>query len=267
MKPFLRNLLCCLGIVVLAGCQHGSHVAPPVTLRVMTYNIHHGRGMDDRVDLERIAKLIREQNVDLVALQEVDKGTQRTSGIDIAARLAELTQMHFVFEKNIDFQGGEYGNAILSRRPILSSTNRHYQMLRPGEQRGLLSAKIEFGGRPITFAATHLDFRPDPAERINNMDEIDAFVAASGNHPIIVAGDFNDTPGGAVHLRMKKNFTDAWEQAGTGDGFTYSSVEPDKRIDYLYLFPKTAWQVKTVDVLSSDASDHLPLVIEATLSN
>lgn len=267
MKSLVRNLICGLSVVALAGCQHNSRVAPPIALRVMTYNIHHGRGMDDRVDLERIAKLIREQNVDLVALQEVDKGTQRTGGIDIAGRLAGLTGMHFVFEKNIDFQGGEYGNAILSKLPILNSTNRHYQMLRPGEQRGLLSAKVEIGGRTITFAATHLDYRPDPAERIYNLGEIEEFVAASGNNPILIAGDFNDTPGGTVHLRMKETFSDAWEGAGTGNGFTYSSEAPVKRIDYVYLFPKTAWRVKSADVLSSDASDHLPMVIEATLSN
>jgi endonuclease/exonuclease/phosphatase family metal-dependent hydrolase len=267
MKLFLRQLICCLGVIVAAGCQHGSQVAPPVAVRVMTYNIHHGRGMDGRVDLDRIAKLIRDQNVDLVAIQEVDKGTERTGGIDIAAELAGLTKMYFVFEKNIDFQGGEYGNAILSRHPILGSTNLHYQMLRPGEQRGLLSAEIEIGGRTITFAATHLDYRPDPAERINNMGEIDTFVSRSGENPLIIAGDFNDQPNGAVYSRMTATFIDAWAEGGTGDGFTYSSEVPAKRIDYIYLFPKTTWSVKSADVLSSDASDHLPLVIEATLSN
>jgi endonuclease/exonuclease/phosphatase family metal-dependent hydrolase len=267
MKLFLRNLTGCLGLLLLVGCQHSPHDATPLTIRVMTYNIHHGRGMDGEVDLGRIAKLIREQEVDLVALQEVDKGTQRTDGIDIAAELARLTGMHFVFAKNIDFQGGEYGNAILSRQPILSSTNRHYKMLRPGEQRGLLSATIGFGGRVITFASTHLDFRPDPAERISNMGEIEEFVSAAGKNPVVIAGDFNDVPGGTVHRRMKETFTDVWEAGGTGDGFTYSSEEPDKRIDYIYLFPKTSWRVKSANVPTSTASDHLPLVAEATLSN
>jgi len=267
MKLFFQSFISCLSAVILTGCQHGSHVAPPVEIRVMTYNIHHGRGLDGKVDLNRIAKLIRDQDVDLVALQEVDRGTQRTEGIDIAAQLAELTRMHFVFEKNIDFQGGEYGNAILSRHPILSSTNRHYQMLRPGEQRGMLSAKINMDGRPLTFVATHLDFRPDPSERISNLGEIEKFVTDSGGDTIIVAGDFNDQPGGTVHARMKNTFTDSWEQAGIGDGFTYSSEEPTKRIDYIYLYPKTSWTVHRANVPPSDASDHLPLVVEAAFSN
>lgn len=232
----------------------------------MTYNIHHGRGLDGEVDLERIAKLIREQDVDLVALQEVDKGTERTERIDIAARLAELTEMHFVFEKNIDFQGGEYGNAILSRRPIIDSINLHYKMLRPGEQRGLLSAVIGFGDQTITFISTHLDYRPDPSERISNMGEIENFVSVSAGNPIIIAGDFNDPPGGTVHLRMKKMFIDSWEVAGQGDGFSFSSEEPKSRIDYIYLSPKTSWNVSDAKVIPSESSDHLPLVIEATLS-
>jgi len=231
----------------------------------MTYNIHHGRGLDGRVDLERIAQVIREQNVDLVALQEVDKGTRRTDEIDIAAELAGLTGMQFAFEKNIDFQGGEYGNAILSRHPILSSTNHHYRMLHADEQRGMLSATVDLDGRTLTFVSTHLDFRPDPAERISNTSEIERFVSSSQDHPIIMAGDFNDTPGGPVHLRMKAHFTDAWEASGTGDGFTYSSHDPNKRIDYIYLRPKSSWHVNSAGVGSSEASDHLALVVEATL--
>jgi endonuclease/exonuclease/phosphatase family metal-dependent hydrolase len=233
----------------------------------MTYNIHHGRGVDGRVDLERIARLIRGQNVDLVALQEVDKGTQRTQGVDIAAQLAALTGMDFVFEKNIDFQGGEYGNAILSRYPILNSTNHHYKMLHPDEQRGMISATVGVHGQSLTLVSTHLDFRPDPAERISNIIEIERFVTSSPHHAVILAGDFNDTPGGTVHRRMKASFTDSWEAAGEGEGFTYASDAPNKRIDYIYLFPKPSWHVKSAKVVSHEASDHLPLIVEAMLTN
>jgi endonuclease/exonuclease/phosphatase family metal-dependent hydrolase len=231
----------------------------------MTYNIHHGRGLDGRVDLERIAHVIREHNVDLVALQEVDKGTRRTDGMDIAARLAALTAMEFVFEKNIDFQGGEYGNAILSRHPVLASSNQHFKMLHPGEQRGMLSATVDFHGHTVTLVSTHLDFRPDPVERISNISEIERFVWRRRDHPVVMAGDFNDTPGGTVHLQMRASFTDAWEAAGVGDGFTYVSDAPSKRIDYIYLFPKSSWHVNSTQVGSCDGSDHLPLVVEAML--
>lgn len=78
-------------------------------LRVLTYNIHHGRGTDDLVDIPRIAAVIKALQPDLVALQEVDQRTRRTGGVDQTARLAELTQLHGQFMRQIDFEGGRYG--------------------------------------------------------------------------------------------------------------------------------------------------------------
>ncbi|MBT8045323.1 MAG: hypothetical protein KJO79_10270, partial [Verrucomicrobiae bacterium] len=83
-------------------------------LRVLSYNIHHGVGLDGKLDLGRIAKVIRKQNPDLVALQEVDKLVTRSDKTDQAVVLAKYLGLHVVFGKSIDFQGGVYGNAILS---------------------------------------------------------------------------------------------------------------------------------------------------------
>lgn len=91
-------------------------------LRVLSYNIHHGRGIDDQVDLERLAKVINDCQPDLVALQEVDNGTQRTNGVDQTAELARLTGLHAQFARQIDFEGGQYGQALLSLAAI-GSTN------------------------------------------------------------------------------------------------------------------------------------------------
>ena len=78
-------------------------------LTVMSYNIHHGRGLDDVVDLERIAEVIVESGAEIVALQEVDVGVERSGKVDIAAELARLTGLeHYVFGKNLDLEGGHY---------------------------------------------------------------------------------------------------------------------------------------------------------------
>src|SRR5678810_85346 len=98
------------------------------TFRVMTYNIHHGEGLDGKVDLLRIAELIKREGADIVALQEVDKGTQRTARRDFPEELAALTGMTAVFSNNFAFEGGEYGNAVLTRFPIKRWTNLHYHM-------------------------------------------------------------------------------------------------------------------------------------------
>jgi len=79
---------------------------------VLTYNIHHGEGVDGKLDLVRIAKVIQEVEPDIVALQEVDQNAGRSGQVDQAAELGRLTKMRSVFGGNIALQGGEYGNAF-----------------------------------------------------------------------------------------------------------------------------------------------------------
>jgi endonuclease/exonuclease/phosphatase family metal-dependent hydrolase len=233
------------------------------TVRVMTYNIHHGLGMDGKIDIERIAALIKAQKVDLVALQEVDRGTARTKGRDLPAELAKLTGMHVCFEKNINYQGGEYGNAILSRFPILEKTNVHYRMLKPHEQRGLLQCVLDVRGRNLLFMSTHLDYHNDDAERALDVKTIKAAVDANANMAVIVGGDFNEGPGSRTHNRLSEFLADTWKVVGEGAGNTFSSSGPLSRIDYIWysqpLRPLNATAPKT------NASDHLPVVAEFAL--
>lgn len=233
------------------------------TFRVMTYNIHHGLGTDGKIDLERIAALIKTQKVDIVAVQEVDRGTLRTGRKDLPAELAKLTEMHVCFEKNINHQGGEYGNAILSRFPILEKTNVHYQMLRPHEQRGLLQCVLDVHGRKVLFMSTHLDYHNDDAERALDVKTIKAAVDANTNTAVIVGGDFNEGPGSRTYNRLSEFLTDTWKAVGKGAGNTFSSSGPLSRIDFIWhskpLRPLNASVPKT------NASDHLPVVAEFAL--
>lgn len=229
-------------------------------LRVMTWNIHHGAGVDGRLDLERIAGLIRQAGVDLVALQEVDRGVQRTDRRDLPAELASLTGLACVFSNNFHYQGGEYGNALLSRLPISEWTNAHYRMLRDGEQRGLLQAVVTCRGRPLRFFSTHLDYRPDGEERLAHVAAIRAAVEAQPETPAIVAGDFNETPDGGVHRAMTEFLIDAWAEAGVGPGATYPSAKPVRRIDYVFVTPGWA-VVESANVPETRGSDHAPLVV------
>ena len=232
----------------------------PTRFRVMSYNIHHGVGPDERLDLERIAALIKTQRVDIVALQEVDRGVARSGKRDLIAELAKLTGMKFYFEKNIDYQGGQYGNAVLSRFPILSGTNTHYQMLREREQRGLLHVVVDVGGRKLLFMNTHLDYRRDDAERLMNIKQMKETIGKYPGLPVIFCGDFNDVPGSRTYERLSEFMTDTWKKAGKGNGFTFSSGLPGKRIDYIWC--SGAVTPASAAVPESNASDHLPVVVE-----
>jgi len=114
----------------------------------------------------------------------------------------------------------------------------------------------------LVFMATHIDYRPDNAERLMNVGEIGEARTRFGNRTVILCGDFNDTPDGLVHSRLKELFDDAWERAGTGSGFTFSADKPRKRIDYIWTSKNASIIPLRLWVPVSDASDHLPLVGE-----
>lgn len=258
-KPVFVLVAFCAG---LCGCAVSSKPDQPVILRVMTYNIHHGEGLDGRVDTARIAELIKQERADIVALQEVDKGVRRTALRDLTAELAAATGMTGIFSNNFHYQGGEYGNAVLTRFPVKSWTNHHYQMLRPNEQRGILELVLDARGREVVFMNTHIDSRPDDAERWLNVWEMEALTKKCGARPVILCGDFNNQPQGRVYERLVKTFSDTWAKVGAGEGFTFPANKPDCRIDYIWftrpdvLTPRKAWLPK------SEASDHLPFVAE-----
>jgi endonuclease/exonuclease/phosphatase family metal-dependent hydrolase len=264
--PQLRSLaqavFCAFVGLWFSGCQSAPSQNSQASFRVMTYNIHHAEGLDRKVDVQRIAELIQRERADIVALQEVDKGVQRTAKRDLPAELATLTGMTCVFSNNFHFQGGEYGNAVLTRFPVKQWTNTHYKMLRPGEQRGLLQLTLDVRGRELVFMDTHIDFRGDDSERLLNAAEIKDLVQHYRGRPIILCGDFNDTPASRTHARIAEDFVDAWAAVEAGSGFTIPAAKPAKRIDYIWigkggpLIPLKAW------VPESAASDHLPVVAE-----
>ena len=228
----------------------------------MTFNIHHGEGLDGKVDLARIAALIRRESVDLVALQEVDKGVQRTDRRDLPAELALLTGLSCVFSNNFHYQGGEYGNAVLTRFPVLSATNSHFQMIRTNEQRGILQLTLAVEHCRLVFMNTHIDYRGDDTERLLNVQEIKNLAERQAGSPVILCGDFNDTPESQVHQRLKETFDDAWERVGNGTGWTFPAGNPRKRIDYIWVSKAGGVEPTAAEIPESAASDHLPLVVE-----
>jgi endonuclease/exonuclease/phosphatase family metal-dependent hydrolase len=227
----------------------------------MTYNIHHGRGMDGRLDLERLAAVIRDAGVDIVALQEVDVGVERSQRRDLVAELADLTGLRFTaFGKNIDFQGGDYGNAILSAWPVFDDRNTH---LNDGssERRGAQELRIARGRDTLVVVNTHLDHSPDPAARLAAIDQITREVLARHTtNCLIMAGDFNDTPESQAIQVVSAHLEDAWSAAGIGDGYTFPADHPSRRIDYI--FHGAALHPLEARVLPTEASDHRPVVVE-----
>ncbi|TWT43096.1 hypothetical protein KOR42_45020 [Thalassoglobus neptunius] len=230
-----------------------------VRMTVMTYNIHHAEGTDGILNPTRIAKIIRATNADLVALQEVDRRTTRVDGRDLLNEIATETKLHSAFGKSIEFAGGEYGNAILSRWPIQKNETILLPRLNNGEQRSMLVADIAIREteNTLTFVSTHLDHRADDSERFLSVEQINSQFEKEGEHPILLAGDFNDT----ASSRSVKALLKSWRMTNTEVFPSIPSRNPVRQIDFIFVSPPTSWESLSTRVLDEpNASDHLPVV-------
>lgn len=255
-----------LGAATVSAAPEPAPEPPSFTVRVMTFNIQHGAGADKKVNLARTAQAIREQKPDIVALEEVDKGVARTGRQNLPMLLGSMTGMTSYFSNNFNFDGGEYGNMVLTRCRILMQTNTHYQMIRTNEQRGVIQMILDVSGHKLLFLATHLDYHSgDTKERLMNVAEIKEIVKKHPGMPVIICGDFNDSPGSRVYKSMKRSFDDVWAKAGDGKGLTYPSPAPKDRVDYIWISRDKSLEPIIAWVPVTEASDHRPLVAELRL--
>jgi endonuclease/exonuclease/phosphatase family metal-dependent hydrolase len=275
MRNFLTALLAALSVVLAAACLGPARAAPSpkrVWLKVMSYNIHVGVGMDKKQDLGRIAEVIRRYRVDLVGLQEVDRGVERTGRVDEIRELARLTGMDYAFAHNLDYQGGQYGVAVLSRFPILAIDHRRFANRRERERRGFIRVEVEVGGRRLNFVTTHLDYQWADGRLFETQQLLKALGDVRG--PLVVTGDFNEEPrGGSYELMLRAGFVDGWRRVcpacaeDPAGGATYPADKPAKRIDYVFYRgmgedqPPAKNEDASATVANTLASDHRPLVV------
>ncbi len=228
-------------------------------IRVLSYNIHHGEGIDGSLDLERIARVIKSASPDIVSLQEVDKRTTRSKGVDQAKELARLTGMRYAYGPSMDFGGGKYGNAVLTKFIIAESKTTPL----PGEPRSALCVTLKTFGtnlpvKKFLFIATHLDTKKVP--QIDSVPLIENLFASTPDLPAIIAGDFNATPNSPTMEALGKTWRNATYRK---DLFTFPVAKPSKQIDYILCRPAGQWKVVSAKVLDEAvASDHRPILTE-----
>lgn len=226
-------------------------------LRVVSYNIRHGRGTDDLLDLERTAAALRRLEPDLVGLQEVDRGAERSGGVDQATELGRSLGMTPLFGAFMDYQGGEYGMGILSRHPVARSWS--IPLPEGNEPRVALAAEIALpGGDTVVAVNVHFDWVDDDGYRFAQASTL-AAVLDTLSHPWILLGDFNDEPGSRTLELFQVRALEADKPA---DGsFTFSSDDPRKEIDFIFAAPAGGWRVLEARVVDErPTSDHLPVL-------
>jgi len=237
---------------------------------ILTYNIYHGEDPYNRgkANIDSVAKLINTYKPDFVMLQEVDSMTNRLAGvygqrINWMNELGKKTGMHAYFAKAISFSDGGYGEGLLSKKQLKFTT---VQLPAPkgGEDRSMISVEYPLSKKKkIMVAGTHLCHEYEE-NRIGQLKLINESFAATG-FPYILAGDLNLTPASEEYKQeIQSNWIDA-ALAANNAGNTFSSKEPDRRIDYVLLDKKAKWHVIAVEIIPVMYSDHMPVLVKLRL--
>jgi len=229
-------------------------------LRVLTFNIYHGATMNGDFDLDYIANVIRDADPDLVALQEVDFRTRRARRYDLAIELGWRLKMVPLFARAMDYDGGEYGEAILSRYSFVTTRNVPLPFTGYREPRTAVEVVTVLpSGDTIAFIGTHLDHTGDDTDRILQVKMInDVFV--QGRYPSILAGDLNAVPGSIPIGILEEVWGSAYDRDAPVP--TYPSADPIKKIDYVLFRPADRWRVISTEVIQdSVASDHCAYLV------
>lgn len=249
---------------LVGGVLAASLVGQPIAIKVVSYNIRHGAGMDDVVDITRSAKFLSDLNPDLVGLQEVDEKVKRSGSVDQAAELGKLTGLNHAFGAFMDYDGGRYGMGLLSRFKVLKRES--IRLPEGNEPRVALLIESELpSGETLTVVNVHFDWVGDDEFRFAQASFLaERLKKLTG--PWVLLGDFNDEPGSRTIEMFRGMAKEAVKPAG--DRFTFSSVKPEKEIDFVFVWPADRWDVKSVKVLDEKViSDHRPVLMDLTLNS
>lgn len=254
----MKNIVVATVLICMLLCWQKSFAQnygqKETTVRVLTFNILHGATTNGDFDLDKIAQVINDANADLVALQEVDFKTNRARNYDLVSELGLRTKMAPLFGLAMPFDGGGYGEGILSKMPILTSKNVALPHSEGNEPRAALAVLVQLqSGDTIQFIGTHLEHQRNSSDRSNQVKKINDVFAASP-YLSILAGDLNDTPESEAISILKKQWTDGFANQPE---FTYPSENPEIKIDYILYRPAEQWNVLENRVICDTiASDH-----------
>ncbi len=225
---------------------------PENNLKVMTYNIRYGRGIDNELDLNRIVKIIENSEAQIITLNEVDQRMPRSRFQNQIKIMAERLNMNYIYGPNLQTGIGGYGNAILTEFPVYQANNYLLPYNKIGsEPRGLLKSIIQLPNQQkLQVMTTHLTLNPD--ERDKQIEWIKRFIEKS-NFPYLLMGDFN------TELNSFAGFTSLISKN------TFPSDNPTHNIDLIFT-DYNYLQLSNSYTIETKSSDHLPVIAEFIFS-
>ncbi|WP_040950235.1 endonuclease/exonuclease/phosphatase family protein [Gorillibacterium massiliense] len=219
-------------------------------IRAMTFNIHHGQGMDGKTDIARIAREIESVDADIIALQEVDRFHPRSYFHDQLFRVTHKLGVHGAFASSIHLGLTRYGNAILSRHPFLSKRVTYLQGTQ--ERRSILTVKLDLGDCPLTVVNTHIGvFAKEKDRQFKELrKELESL-----DEPALLMGDFNMLPSDP----RLQNMPIGWRKIGLQE-MTPTHATNGKEIDHI--FRNMPVKMERTWVKFTTASDHHAVVAD-----
>ena len=269
------NRSSCVVSFLAAACLlffYGCCSSDGASVKHMCYNVRHCAGIDGKLDVARIASVIKAENPDYAGLQEIDSRTKRVHGMDQPAELSRLTGMHATFAKAIPYGGGEYGVMLLSRNKPLSVA----KIPLPGrEPRVLLMCEFE----DCVVCTTHLavDSQKARSDSVALIRDAIGRFAKGKDKPVFISGDWNSLPDSDVLKELEKFLTVISDIGGrtfhgssvAGPGELNGKRPGSYCIDYIAVDSAHASEFKVCDarvVEERRASDHAPIVVTVTRS-
>jgi len=233
-------------------------------IKILSFNIYHGETMKGNFDLDVIAKVIIDANPDFVALQEVDFKTDQAKNYDLVTELGWRAKLAPVFARAMEFDGGEYGEGVLSKYSFLNTRNVSLPYSPGNESRAALEiTTVLRSGDTISFIGTHLDHLKGEVDRISQAKEINR-VFTKNRYPTILTGDLNAVPGSKTINVLEEKWKSSYDKKNPK--FTFPSDKPNRKIDYVMLYPKSRWKVLKTEVIQDTiASDHCAYLVTVML--
>lgn len=259
----ILSLLLLIALLFPGPVQPQSKVDSTKIIKVLSFNILHGRTTKGDFNLDVLANLIKKYDPDLVAMQEVDFKANRSKRYDLATELGWRTHMVPLFGKAMDFDGGEYGEAVLSRYSILQSRVVALPNLPKQEPRAALEVvTIIPAGDTIAFIGTHLAHEGE-AGRVLQVEKINEAFSQNG-YPTILVGDLNAKPESEPIRILQQHWTTSYGEEDPAP--TYPSDNPRIKIEYVMFSPANRWKVLERTVIKDTiASDHCAYLVSLQL--
>lgn len=261
-RSFILFLFFLAGVAPTAVSQEITDSSDIV--RILSFNIYHGATMKGDFDLDLISGVIKAADPDLVALQEVDFMTRRARGYDLATELGWRTKRAPLFGGAMPYDGGEYGEGILSRYSFIATRNIALPYTGSNEPRAaLMVTTVLPAGDTVIFIGTHFDHTGNEADRVIQARKVNELLSGV-RYPVILAGDLNAEPGSTPILILEELWGKAYDVAAPPP--TFPSDASEKKIDYVMYYPKDRWKVISSGVLCDTvASDHCALLVTLEL--